>query len=192
MGLTLHRDKTRITHLTEGIDFLGYTISKQHVPGRGYVIYTYPSRRSLERIKDRVRELTASNTTNLELAEILYPLNTALRGWAAYFRFGSSKRVFRYVGHFAWRRVIRWIKHKHPSWGWKDIQRRFPEWEPRSGDLSLYNPERMPVVRYRYRGQQIAHGWNTHEVDPAGARFRLVNVDDADEHAWLEEALTMG
>lgn len=33
MGLTLHRDKTRITHLTEGIDFLEYTICKQHVPG---------------------------------------------------------------------------------------------------------------------------------------------------------------
>ena len=192
MGLTLSKDKTRITHLSEGIDFLGYTISKQHVPGRGDVIYTYPSRRSLERIKDRVRELTASNTTNLELAEILYPLNTALRGWAAYFRFGSSKRTFRYLGYFAWRRVIRWIKRKHPSWGWKDLQRRYPEWEPRSGDLSLYKPERMPVVRYRYRGQRIAHAWNTHEVDPAGARFRLVNVDNADEHAWLEEVLTMG
>jgi hypothetical protein len=50
----------------------------------------------------------------------------------------------------------------------------------------------MPVVRYRYRGQRIAHAWNTHEVDPAGARFRLVNVDNADEHAWLEEVLTMG
>jgi len=67
----------------EGIDFLGYTISKQLVPGRGDVVYTYPSRRSLARIKDRVQELTASNTTNLELAEILCPLNTALQGWGS-------------------------------------------------------------------------------------------------------------
>ena len=192
MGLTLHEGKTRITHLSEGIDFLGFTISKQHVPGRGDVIYTYPSRRSFERIKDRVRELTASNTTNLELAEILYPLNTALRGWAAYFRFGSSKRTFRYLGHFAWRRVIRWIDRKHPSWGWKDLKRRYPQWDVRDGSLSLYNPERMPVERYRYRGQRIAHAWNTHEVDPAGARFRFVTVDDADEHARLEEVLTIG
>ena len=67
-----------------------------------------------------------------------------------------------------------------------------PAWDVRSGDLSLCNPERMPVERYRYRGQRIAHVWNTHEVDPAGAPFRLVTVDDADEHAWLEEVLTTG
>jgi RNA-directed DNA polymerase len=125
MGLTLNMEKTRITHLSGGIGLLGCTICNQHVPGRGDVIYSYPSRNSLRRIKDRVRQLTASNTTNLELAEILYSLNTALRSWAAYFRFGSSKRTFSYPGHFAWRRVIRWIKHKHPSWGWKDLQRRF-------------------------------------------------------------------
>jgi RNA-directed DNA polymerase len=191
MGLKLNTEKTRITHLSGGIDFLGYTISKQHVPGRGDIIYTYPSRRSLEQVKDRVRELTASDTTNLALAEILYPLNTVLRGWAAYFRFGSSKRTFSYLGHFAWRRVIRWIKRKHPSWGWKDLQRSFPDWEVRDGGLTLYNPERMPVERYRYRGQRIAHPWNTHEVNPDEAPFRKVTVDDADQHAWLEEILTI-
>ena len=107
-------------------------------------------------------------------------------------RFGSSKRTFSYLEHFAWRRVIRWIKRKHSTWGWRDIERRFPQWEVRAGDLALYNPERMPVGRYRYRGQQIAHAWNTHEVHPAGARFRLVTVDNADEQACLEEALAMG
>jgi hypothetical protein len=50
----------------------------------------------------------------------------------------------------------------------------------------------MSVERYRYRGQRITHAWNTHEVDPAGAGFRLVSVDDADEHAWLEEVLAIG
>lgn len=46
-------------------------------------------------------------------------------------------------------------------------------------DITLYNPAKMRVERYRFRGQQISTPYNIDEVDPTGARFRRTGHDDA-------------
>jgi RNA-directed DNA polymerase len=76
-GLTLHPDKTRVVDATQrgGFDFLGYHFE------RGY---RWPSRRSLEKLKDAVRAATR-RTNGQSLAMIVAVLNPKLRGWQAYF-----------------------------------------------------------------------------------------------------------
>lgn len=161
MGLRLSDEKTRVCHIDEGFDFLGWRIQRHRKRGtqRRYV-YVYPSKKSLERVKAKARELTASNT-NPSLAVVLYRLNPVLRGWTNYFRFGVSKRTFSYLRAFAWRRVVGWLRKKHRRATWRELRRRYlPGWCPTEGKVALFNPASVPVRRYRYRGQHIPTPWS--------------------------------
>ena len=88
MGLRLSPEKTVITHIDEGLDFLGWRIQRHRKPGtaKSY-IYTYPSKKSVATIKAKVRTLSRSNR-NLPLEVLLHNLNQVLRGWCNYFQPG--------------------------------------------------------------------------------------------------------
>ncbi|WP_425413376.1 group II intron maturase-specific domain-containing protein [Micromonospora pallida] len=65
-------------------------------------------------VRDRTRECTQNRSTLYrDLDEILLTLGRSLRGWANYFRHGSSSRHFQQVDHHAWKRVGAWIRRKH-------------------------------------------------------------------------------
>jgi RNA-directed DNA polymerase len=160
MGLRLSADKTHVTHIDEGIEFLGFRIQRkrrQGTPRR--TIYTYPSKSALAAVKATVRALTQGHT-NQSLATLLARVNPVLRGWANYFRHGVSKATFDYLNAFSWRRVVNWLRHKHPRANWQWLRRRYlPGWRPTDGDVTLFNPTAVPITRYRYRGAQIPSPW---------------------------------
>ncbi|MEU7184096.1 MULTISPECIES: group II intron maturase-specific domain-containing protein [Streptomyces] len=119
------------------------------------------------------------STTSLSLEEVLRTVNPVLRGWAAYFRYGASKRTFSYLGWYAWWRLLLWIRYKHPHLTWKQLRRRYYGADRiTEGGIVLYNPAKMKVQRYQFRGAQISTPYNIDEVDPDGARFRRTNHDD--------------
>jgi hypothetical protein len=100
-----------------------------------------------------VKALTTRRTIRLSLHQLLRALNPILRGWASYFRFTAAKRTFAYLGYYAWWRVIRWLRKKHPKMTWKWLRRRYRlPGPPSEAGLALYNPAAMHVLRYRYRG----------------------------------------
>jgi RNA-directed DNA polymerase len=110
---------------------------------------------------------------------VLRVLNPILRGWAAYFKYAASKKTFAYLGYYTWWRVIAWLRRKHPKLTWKQIRRRFYGTDRiREGTMTLYNPAKMPVQRYAFRGAQISTPYNVDQVDAAGARFRATTHDD--------------
>jgi RNA-directed DNA polymerase len=161
MGLRLSEAKTRVVHIDEGFDFLGFRVVRQPRRGSGKpVIYTYPAKRSLAEIKARVRRMTRG-ATDLSLTSLLYRLNPVLRGWTAYFRHGVSKRTFNYLRAFVWRRVVCWLRHKSARATWKQLRRRYLSgwWWPTEGAVTLFNPGAVPVTRYRYRGRSIPSPW---------------------------------
>ena len=83
-----------------------------------------------------------------------------LRGWTSYFRHGVSKATFDYLRRFTWRRVLIWIRHKHRRANWKWIRRRYlPGWWPTDGDVTLFDPAKIAVTRYRHRAS-IASPWS--------------------------------
>jgi RNA-directed DNA polymerase len=163
-GLRLSEAKTRVVHIDEGLEFLGFRIQRH--PRRGTTrrhIYTYPSKAAVAAVKTKVRAATRQGT-NQPLAALLSRLNPVLRGWANYFRHGVSKATFNYLRAFVWRRVVSWLRRKHPRMSWEQLRRRYlPAWWPAQGETMLLDPARVPVTRYRWRGDRIPSPWTWSE-----------------------------
>jgi RNA-directed DNA polymerase len=165
IGLRLSEEKTRVVYIDEGLDFLGWRIQRHVKPGtlgRQYV-YTYPSKPALRAVMDKVRTLTRRDTRNMPLVALLGRLNPVLRGWTAYFQPGVSSRTFNYMRTFVWRRVIQWLRRKHPHASWKELRRRFcgGGWWPRVERGALFDPGSVHTTRYRYRGAAIPTPWSS-------------------------------
>ncbi len=161
MGLRLSVDKSGVCHIDEGFDFLGFRIQRRAWHGRPgkRAIYTYPSKRSLAAVIDKVRTLTR-RARHRTLADLLRAINPVLRGWCAYFRHGVSKSVFGYLDHFVWWRVVGWLRKRHLGLNWGTLSRRYlPGWEIRDGRIEMFRPRAVAVTRYRYRGTTIPTPW---------------------------------
>ncbi len=154
MGLRLSEAKTRVVHIDEGFDFLGFRIRRKEGTNRRFV-YTYPSKKALGAIKRKVKTVTKQGTNN-PLSSLLRQLNAVLQGWTNYFRHGVSKATFGYLRHYAWWRVVRWLRRKHRRTGWKQLRARFLRYDDKTwvsdGDVELFDPAAVAVTRYRYRG----------------------------------------
>lgn len=164
MGLRLAADKTLITHIDGGLDFLGWRIQRHRKRGTNQrFIYTYPAKKSLHRAKAKVRTMCRRMDTNEPLDSLLRQLNPALKGWCAYFRPGVSSATFDYLASYTWWQVVRWIKRKHHGITWKELRRRYcgGGWAIRSDVRELFNPGQVSTTRYRYRGTKIPTPWES-------------------------------
>lgn len=115
LRLTVNEEKTRITTSEAGFDFLGVHFRKQRSlfrPRRRFC-YVWPSRRSMQRLRDKVRRLVLDR--RLSLSEVISRLNPVLRGWGAYFRPHNSAQAFLKVDYYVWRKLTRWLRMKHQS-----------------------------------------------------------------------------
>jgi group II intron reverse transcriptase/maturase len=117
LGLELHPDKTRRVELfdgKEGYDFLGCHLHKRlsgrlwEATGRKlYFLQRWPSQRSMQRIRQRVKELTLRSRCHADLREVIADLNPVLRGWGNYFRTGNAAKRFVQLDTYVWRRLRR-------------------------------------------------------------------------------------
>jgi RNA-directed DNA polymerase len=107
MGLRLSEEKSRVCHIDEGFDFLGWGIQRRRRRGLNgkNAVYTYPSKKALASVMAKVRSITA-RAKHRTLGELLHSLNRVLRGWCNDFRHGVSSRTFSYVDHFMWWRIF--------------------------------------------------------------------------------------
>ncbi len=168
MGLRLSEAKTRIAHIDEGFDFLGFRIQRRTKRGSNRrVVYTYPSKKALGAIIDKVRNLTR-RSSHPSLVILLRRLNPVLRGWCNYFRHGVSAATFHYLGAFAWRRVAMWLHKRHRRLPWKKLRHRYlPGWRPTEEGVVLFDPATVAVTRYRFRGYNIPTPWTSSEQSAA-------------------------
>ena len=173
MGLRLSESKTRVCHIDEGFDFLGWHIQRRNWRGRTgkKAIYTYPSKKALASVVDKVRTLTR-RAKHRTLADLLRRLNPTLRGWCNYFRHGVSSRTFNYVDHFAFWRIVGWLRKRHVGLNMHTLVRRFlPGWRISDKGIEMFRPYAVNIERYRYRGAQIPTPWTsvTTQGSPAPA-----------------------
>jgi RNA-directed DNA polymerase len=160
-SLSLSVEKTKICHINEGFEFLGWRIQRQPRPSRAgkWAIYTYPSKKALAAIKDKVRSLTRG-AMHRTFADLLRRLNPVLRGWCNYFRHGVCKRTFGYIDSFVFRRILNWLRKRHDGLNMCQLVRRhLPGWEIRSEGVELFRLQAIKIERYRYRGNQIPTPW---------------------------------
>jgi RNA-directed DNA polymerase len=158
MGLRLSPEKTLITHIDEGLDFLGWRIQRHRKRGATkHYVYTYPAKKALRAITAKVRTVCRQNT-NLPLEVLLHRLNRMLRGWTAYFKHGCSSATFGYLRTYLWKQVIRWERRKHRRTAWRQLRHRYSRW-PSVGEVKLFDPAGVRTEWYLYRGARIPSPW---------------------------------
>lgn len=164
MGLSLSPSKTRVAHLDEGFDFLGFHIRKRRRRGTSKrYVYTYPSKEAVQSVKDKVRGLTRRSSTPTPPWVLLTSINAVVMGWARYFQHGVSRATFDYLSMFTWRRVTRWLRKRHPRVPWRVLFRRYMvRWRIVSEGVELSHPGSIAVSRYRYRGARIPTPWSAY------------------------------
>jgi len=163
LGLRFSQAKTRIVHMSQGFDFLGFRIQWKRKRGTNkWYVYTFIADRPFRSVKAKIRALTP-RTSQQDLRAVLIRINQITRGWANYFKHAIAQRTFSKLQHYTWWRIVRMMRTRH-RWKWKDVRRWLTDhtgrWHPISADgIELFNPETIPIIRYRYRGQQIPNPW---------------------------------
>ena len=126
LDLRMNEEKTRIVNLrdrTQGLDFLGYTHRLNPDPRRrGRLhLFRWPGAKAVARIFTKVKALLLSPYLPGNPADVVAELNSLLRGWGAYFRWGESGRVFSKVDNYLRRRFALYLARKYgrKGTGWK-------------------------------------------------------------------------
>ena len=134
LGVEVHPPKTRIVHVRDGFEFLGYKIKrgsrKLNLPAsqirsqaRPGTLYAYPKEKSIRRFMDRVRQRTRRKAP-LTTEELIAELNPLLRGWGEYYKRAHVRRLFHRLDGWIIRRI--W-SHRFKRWrnaGWKRLPER--------------------------------------------------------------------
>jgi group II intron reverse transcriptase/maturase len=115
LGLRLNPHKTRRVELTggrEGFDFLGCHLHKrmsgrlwQQKGLRRYYLQRWPSRKAMNRVRERVRELTPRQRCHQDVRSVIAELNPVLRGWGQYFQTGNAANHFTDVDDYVVKRL---------------------------------------------------------------------------------------
>jgi RNA-directed DNA polymerase len=120
MDLTLNRDKTRETRLTEGFDFLGVQFVKRKSPTTGKpAIYLFPAKAAQQTIRNKLKYLT-SRRAPLSPQEFVAKVNPLVTGWVNYFRHTNASQAFRGLQRFVNIRFRRYLtqRSKGRGFGW--------------------------------------------------------------------------
>lgn len=122
LRLELSAEKTRISPLQEGFDFLGHRVRLKWDRRRGYYVSLEIPREKTLALRCRIKRLTGRSTKNQSLASLLRRLNPVIRGWANFYRhcYGAH-RVFNALDWFTRDRLWRWLQKKYPHKGAKAI-----------------------------------------------------------------------
>jgi len=133
LGVQLHPQKTRVVHVQRGFEFLGYLVrrgkqlqlppSKIVTGAKSRGLYAYPRGKSIQRFKDRVRQLTRRGVP-LKTKDLIEQLNPVLRGWGHYYKRAHVRTLFNKLDHWIERRI--W-SHRYHCWrncGWKQLPKR--------------------------------------------------------------------
>jgi RNA-directed DNA polymerase len=121
MGLTINREKTRITKLTEGFDFIGFHFVKRRSPNSGKLsIYIFPSKQAQRNIRRQIKSFTKRRAPIMP-AEYVKLVNQTVRGWVNYYRHTNASDAFRALQRFINIRFRRYLNYrsKGRGFGWK-------------------------------------------------------------------------
>jgi len=172
-GLELSEEKTRITNIAEGFDFLGQNVRKYD--GK---LLIRPAKKSVKSLLDKVREIIKGNASVTQEA-LIQKLNPVIRGWAMYHRHVVAKASFSSIDSHIWQLLWKWAKRRHPMKGARWVRTRYfrvdghRSWDfatkgPADGNTSglrLFRAMTVPIARHvKVRGL-------ANPFDPAWATY---------------------
>lgn len=161
-GLVLSKSKTKVTHVTEGFDFLGWNVRLMN-----RMLLTQPSKKNTKAFLDKIRTSLRSLRAAPQ-AEVIAKLTPIVRGWGSYHRSQMATRTFSKCDHQIWQALWRWACRRHPNKGKRWIKQRYfkclkgRDWRFAEKDKLLPN-----LREYRKRPHTKIKG----EANPYNPRF---------------------
>ncbi len=156
-GLSLSKEKTKITHISDGFDFLSINIRKYN--GK---YMSKPSKDGVKRFLQDIRETIKAHPT-VKTENLIRLLNPKLRGWTNYHRRNCAKKTFNYISYCIFQALWQWAKRRHPQKGKRWIKQKYfritttQNWifsttsKNRQGEkilLDLFEVAKVPIMRH--------------------------------------------
>ncbi len=147
-GLALSEAKTRIVHIDEGFNFLGFTIRRF-----GRKVLTKPQKEKGEAHIGRLKAIVEEHQSSTQEA-LIWRLNPLIKGWCNYYRHAVSSRTYQRVENQLWRMLWHWAKRRHPNKSgkwladryWKTVAHR--KWVFNGIEIILRNPTETKISRW--------------------------------------------
>lgn len=118
-GLELSEEKTLITHINDGFDFLGCNVRMYNNK-----LLTKPSKKNYQAIIDKIREVIKNNQS-MKQELLIRALNPIIRGWVNYQKYNVSCKAFEKLDFEIWQVLWKWCKRRHPKKSRKWIARKY-------------------------------------------------------------------
>jgi RNA-directed DNA polymerase len=147
-GLSLSEEKTVITHIDDGFDFLGFNIRSY----KGKVL-TKPSKKSITSIVEKIKSIIKNNK-QAKQENLIRLLNPVIRGWGNYYSHVVSKNIFSHIDHKIIYMLRKWTKRRHPRKSKDWITRKYfssngnRNWVFRSGKAELMEMAKIGIKRH--------------------------------------------
>lgn len=123
-GLILSKEKTHVTHISDGFDFLGQNIRKYHCGSPNEKLLIKPSAKNVKAFMDNIR-MTIKALAAAKQESVIRALNPKIQGWANYHSHVVSKAIYAKIDHLIWRRLWAWACRRHPNKSKRWIHRRY-------------------------------------------------------------------
>jgi len=190
-GLTLSKEKTKISRIKDGFDFLGFNIRKY----KGKLL-TKPSKSSIALIKAKIRQTIKSNKT-IKTGNLIKKLNPVIRGWGNYFRHSASKRTFTSIDHAVFEMTWKWAKRRHPGKSLKWIKSKYFQneknrnwvFKEKRNRHSLFKMDSIPIRRHiKVKGEANPYDPKWYEYFTERAmKLRKLNARTRQDYLWIEQ-----
>lgn len=168
-GLELSKEKTLITHIEQGFNFLGFNIQK--VKNK---LLIRPSKENVKRFLKEIKEVIKQNKTAKQ-ENLINILNPKIRGWANYYRHVVSRKTYEKVDAQIWMKLYRWVYRRHPNKGKKWCVKRYfhynngSNWSFQAVDIK----ERLRVLYKCTDTKIIRHKLIRDNANPYDSEWRL-------------------
>jgi len=149
-GLALSEEKTLITHIDNGFDFLGWNFRKYKKK-----LILKPSKSSVKNVIQKCSKIILKNGKAMTQKDLIRLLNAILRGWSNYHKHVVASRAFSTVNNSVYLLLQQWAKHRHPNKnGWWRLNRYWHEyngkpWTFMVDEHVLINLRRVHIIRHQ-------------------------------------------
>ena len=120
-GLELAPDKTKVTHVTKGFDFLGFNVRRYtNIKGNQdrSKLLIKPSKASIKEFKAKIKEVFET-LRGTNVGTLIRRINPIIRGTANYWKTVVSKEIFGALDHYIWSKTYKFLRQLHPTKSWR-------------------------------------------------------------------------
>lgn len=118
-GLTLSEEKTLVTHVDDGFDFLGFNVRRYNG-----TLLTKPSKDRVKKFTAKIKEVIKRNASSTQ-HDLIFTLNPIIKGWGEYYQFSAATETYRKVDNAIFQKLWRWCIRRHHNKGLGWIKNRY-------------------------------------------------------------------